>query len=288
MNTKLSLLLLLSFTCQADESWISLLDRDLSQWDTYLSFEHQVGYDGSPPVDEEGNPIEPIGLNNDQKGVFTTEEVNGQIILRVSGEVYGCVVSKNEYENYHFRLEMKWGELKWNPRKALLKDSGILYHSIGPLGAEYWRSWMLSQEFQIMEGHMGDYWNQATSAIDIRAYPPEYIMNPIASEIQPFLALGHGEENGGFCLRSEDLESPPGEWTTLELYCFGNKSIHVVNGEVVMVLKNSRYYEGEKAIPLAKGKIQLQSEAAEVFFRNIEIRQIAALPERFSAFYKED
>ncbi len=40
---------------------------------------------------------------------------------------------------------------------------------------------MLSQELQIMEGHMGDYWCQVTSAMDIRAYTPEYIMKPIAS-----------------------------------------------------------------------------------------------------------
>lgn len=39
---------------------------------------------------------------------------------------------------------------------------------------------LLSHEFQIMEGHMGDYWKQANGAIDIRAYQREYIMIPVA------------------------------------------------------------------------------------------------------------
>ena len=75
-------------------------------------------------------------------------------------------------------------------RKKLLKDSGILYHSIGPIGEDYWRSWMLSQEFQIMEGHMGDFWSQLNSAIDIKAFIPEgEMMNSVADESQPFHSI---------------------------------------------------------------------------------------------------
>ncbi len=45
------------------------------------------------------------------------------------------VFTKEEYSNYHLSLKVKRGDKKWDPRKKLLKDSGILYHSIGPLGA---------------------------------------------------------------------------------------------------------------------------------------------------------
>lgn len=41
-----------------------------------------------------------------------------------------------------------------------------------------------------MQGHIGDYWKQATSAIDIRAYLPEHIMNPVADESQQFIKVG--------------------------------------------------------------------------------------------------
>jgi hypothetical protein len=273
--------------CQTKDegNWTSLLDKDLSHWDRYLSYKHQLGYDGTIPIDENGNEIQPIGLNPEGYDVFTVSEVNNETVLKVSGEIYGCVITKQEYENYHFRLQVKWGDKKFDPRKNLLKDSGILYHSVGPLGAEYWRSWMMGQEFQIMEGHMGDYWSQVTSAIDIRAYLPEYIMNPVAHKSQPFLAMGHDEKIQGFCLRSNNYENKPGEWNTLELVCFENKMLHIVNGHVVMVLQNSRYIKDGESIPLHKGKIQLQSEAAEVFYKNIAIQPLEKLAFKYAQYF---
>ena len=269
----------------ATAQWTPLLDKDLSQWDTYLSYQFEPRYDGSVPIDQNGNPIPPIGENPEGYDVFTVIEQDNEQLLKVSGKIYGCVFTKKEYDNYHFRLQIKWGNKKYDPRKDLLRDSGILYHSIGPLGAEHWRSWMLSQEFQIMEGHMGDFWSQANSAIDIRAYIPEYIMNPVADKSQPFLPLGTGEDIQGFCLRSANYEKPHGEWNTLELVCFEGKSLHIVNGHVVMILKNSRYVEDGKEIPLEKGKIQLQSEAAELYYKNIEIRELESLPEKYAKYF---
>ena len=281
------LLLLLFFLSSFDDNngWTDLLDKDLSQWENYLSYRYPEGYDGAIPKDADGNDLKPIGRNKDEFGVFTMTEEDGQPVLRISGEIYGCVATKSEFENYHLKLQVKWGETVWHPRKQLLKDSGVLYHSIGPHGAESWRSWMLSQEFQVMQGHMGDFWSQANSAIDIRAYLPEYIMNPVADKSQPFLAFGRGEEIKGYCMRSANFERPHGEWNTLELICFENKSIHIVNGEVVMILRNSRYVEDGKMVPMNKGKIQLQSEAAEVFYKNIKIKKLTTLPKEYQHFY---
>lgn len=281
----LATVLLISCETQMDD-WTSLLDPGLSHWDNYLSYRYPENYQGEIPKDEAGNTLSPIGLNRDQYGVFTIIEENKEPVLRISGEIYGCVVTKEEFENYHLRLMVKWGEIKWHPRKDKLKDSGILYHSIGPHGAESWRSWMLSQEFQIMQGHFGDFWSQANSAIDIRAYLPEYIMNPVADASQPFLPMGTGEAIPGYCMRSANYENPDGEWNTVELICFENKSIHMVNGQVVMILRNSRYVEDGVGVPMNKGKIQLQSEACEVFYKNIEIRKLESLPAEYMKYYE--
>ncbi|NCP64562.1 MAG: DUF1080 domain-containing protein [Paraglaciecola sp.] len=269
--------------------WQSLLDPSLSQWDTYLSYKHKESYDGSMPLDENGNAIPPIGLNtgNDTYQVFTVSQEDGQPVLRVSGEIYGAVTSKESYRNYHLRLKFRWGQKKWPPRENMLRDSGILYHAIGEHGQEYYRSWMLSQEFQIMRGHIGDYWQQASSAIDIRAYPPEYIMNPVADETQPFIKVGKGEAINGFVMRKENAEKPFGQWNTLELICFEGQSLHIVNGQVVMVLKNSRYLDDGINKPLVEGKIQLQSEAAEVFYKQIEIKALASLPAQYTGLFSE-
>ena len=285
-NLLLLILSVITFnSCQEKVEWTNLLDMELSLWDTYLSYKLQIEYDGSVPEDKDGNLISPIGLNKTDYTVFTVTAENNEPVLKVSGEIYGCVITKAEYENYHLRLKVKWGDKKWDPRRNLLKDSGILYHGIGPVGIGYWRSWMLSQEMQIMEGHMGDYWSQTTSAIDIKAFIPEHTMNPVADKGQSFISMGAGEEISGFCLRSANYEYNDGEWNTLELICFEDKSIHIVNSHVVMILKNSRYIQDGEKIPLNKGKIQLQSEAAEVYFKNIQIRQLESLPTEYHQYF---
>lgn len=271
---------------QDKEEWTNLLDNDLSNWSTYQSYRHTITYNGKEPVDEKGDIISPIGAGKNEANVFSAVQENGETVLKISGEIYGCLISKKDYENYHLKLQVKWGSKIWEPRKKKLKDSGICYHSIGKNGADYWRSWMLSQEFQIMEGHIGDYWNIANAAIDIKAFIPEGVMSSIASEKQPFIGIGTGSGNPGFCMRSADYESPVEDWTTVELICFEDKSLHIVNGHVVMILQNSRYVVDGKSVPLVKGKIQLQSEAAEVFYKDIQIKDIPSMPAAYAGYFK--
>ena len=266
--------------------WTSLLDQNLSQWDPYLGFRHMPGYQGSIPVDQNGTAIEPVGYGKNAADVFTVSQEKGKPVLRVSGEIYGCLFTKEEFGNYRLKLKVKWGARKWPMREGKVRDSGILYHSVGPAGVDYWRAWMLSQEFQIMEGHMGDYWNIADSAIDIRAFLPEGTMNAVANATQPFLPFGAKPSLSGFCLRSEDHESKPGDWTELELICFEGQSLHIVNGHVVMVLRNSRLMKDGVATPLTKGRIQLQSEGSEVYFSDIKICRLDALPAEYEALFK--
>jgi hypothetical protein len=268
----------------AKDEWIILLDKDHSQWETYLSYRHSVSYHGELPVDASGKPIAPLGYNVDPDHVFSINMENNEPILRISGDVYGCIFTKSEFENYHLRLKVRWGQHKSIPRIDKLKDSGIVYHSIGKSGVDYWRAWMLGQEFQVMEGHIGDYWNISTSAIEIRAFIPEGEMNSVASAKQPFLPFGSGQPEG-FCLRSEDHESEEGEWTTIDLICYEDKSLHIVNGQVVMVLRNSAYLKDGKRIPLIRGKIQLQSEAAEVFYKDIKIRKVRSIPDEYADLF---
>ena len=54
-----------------------------------------------------------------------------------------------------------------------------------------------------------------------------------------------------------------------------------------MALKNARYKNGEKTVPMTGGKLQIQSEAAEVFYRDIEIRPIASMPAKYARFFQD-
>jgi hypothetical protein len=273
-NTKLS-----------EDGWINLLDSSLSKWDMYLSYKYQNGYSGKIPTDVNGNEIPPIGYNKNVNNMFTVIQENNEPILKVTGEYYGCVFTKEKFKNYRLKLKVKFGTKKWEPRADKLMDAGVLYHSQGEAGVDYWRAWMLSQEFQIMEGHFGDYWNIANAAIDIRAYIPEGSMSAVADESQQFIPFGTHTENTGFCMRKMRAETPNNGWTEIELVCFEGKSLHIINGKVVMVLQNSRYFDGEKFQPLVEGKIQLQSEAGEVFYKDIKIKPINKMPAEFEKLF---
>ncbi|MDZ7867838.1 MAG: DUF1080 domain-containing protein [Rheinheimera sp.] len=266
---------------------LSLLDPTLSQWETYLSYRHQENYNGSQPTDAAGKPLAPLGVfpGLDPHGVFTLVQQDGETVLRVSGEIYGALTSKQSFRNYHLTLQYRFGEKKWPPRLDKLKDSGILYHANGPHGQEYFRSWMLSQEFQIMQGHTGDYWQQANSAIDIRAFQPEGEMNAVADVTQPFLKTGRGSGGPGFVMRQFNAEKPDNQWNTVELICFEGQSLHIVNGQVVMVLKNSRSQQDGRDVEMWQGKIQLQSEAAEVFYKNIRLQPLDKLPAQYAGYF---
>jgi len=273
-------LLLAPLTFAAD-GWQPLLDTKLSQFDVYLSYrgdQIMSVINGTAPAD-----LKPVGLNPPGQNVFSVIEQDGKLVLRVSGEYYGCAATRASFTNYHFRAKVKWGEKKWAPRLEEPKDSGILYHSRGDFGVEYWKSWALSQEFQVIEHGLGEYWTQATSAFDIRADPkapgaqaPRW--NPAAPWMEFTAPNNHA-------LAGSD-EDRPGSWNSIELLCFQDNCLHIVNGKVVMALAHARYKDGDKFVPMTGGRLQIQSEAAEVFYEDIEIRAIAALPAEYAAYFK--
>ena len=88
------------------------------------------------------------------------------------------------------------------------------------------------------------------------------------------------------CRRGADNEKAYGEWNELELICFEDKSIHIVNGQVVMALQDSRIHIAEGDEPsLQRGRIQLQSEYAEAYYRDIQIQPIKSLPKQYAKYF---
>lgn len=259
--------------------WRALLDTRLSNFDVYLSY---PGKDILNVIQGKAPGLEPIGLNPKDQDIFKVVQLELGPILRVSGEIYGCLQTKESFGNYHLRLEMRWGEKKWVPRLDEPKDSGILYHSRGPFGVDYWKSWALSHEFQVIEHGLGEYWTQATSAMDIRALPKaEGAEAPRWDPAAPWMEFVAPNNHA---LAGSD-EDRPGQWNRLELVCFADDCVHIVNGKVVMALAHARYRDGGKWVPMTEGKLQIQSEAAEVLYRNIEIRSIPAMPPELQRYF---
>jgi type 1 glutamine amidotransferase len=266
------------------KTWTSLFEGDLNEnWDVFIGAPHTTvkRLDNVNPKSN-GKNAEPLGLNNDPKKVFTFEEDNGENILHISGEIYGGLTSKQVYENYHLKIQFKWGEQVWEPRLLRKRDSGILYHCHGAYTA-FWNVWMASQEFQVQETDVGDYYGLVNVLIDIPSEKKEgekeftYSKN---SKLYPFSALQRFPPN--HCNKGFDNENDHGEWNTLELICYEGTSLHIVNGKVVMALYNSKYKNAENQIvPLTEGRIQIQSEAAEVYYKDAKIKSINRIPKKF-------
>jgi hypothetical protein len=264
------------------DAWTPLFNgKNLAGWDTWLGrrLKSADGSGGaqSAPVDEAiaREYTTPVGLNTDPRGVFSVVQVDGRPAIRISGEIYGGLITQSTYENYHLRFQFKWGTRKWPPREQAIRDSGCCYHSIGPHGASY-GFWMKSFEFQIQEGDCGDFYSLAGVIVDAEAVAK----NPDDPKSDLLYRKGAPKIVGTTrrIIKASTNEPPAGEWNTLELYCLGQTSVHVVNGTPNMVLTGLRHRVDDREVPLTSGRIQFQSEAAEVFYRDIVIRPIREIP----------
>lgn len=272
--TKLALIALAgvhALVCQA-APWRDLFSgKDLLGWDTYLAA--------------------PFGLNNDPKHVFNVVAEDGAPAIRISGEIYGALTTQAEFTNFHLRLECKWGEKRWPPRENAPRDSGIFYCCQGPHGAAS-GAWMRSVQCNIMETGIGQWWSVADTIVDVEGVR----MTPEMETAVPYKKESKGEKvivyksgapqitaDPASCITpSFNNEKPRGQWNTVEVIFWSGHCLHVLNGRVNMVLSNPRYLDHGVVKPLLRaGKLQLQSESAEIFFRNIQVQHIYEIPTEY-------
>ena len=246
---------LISLTTQAQKSLFN--GKNLKNWDIFL---------GSPIAG-----FEDLAKKATPESTYQIIEKEGQKMIHVSGDILASLATKDEYENYHLHLEFKWGENVYGKR-----NSGLLYHSFGPFGVAF-GTWMATIEHQLMHDNLGDTYLMANTYCETKTtksddgksftYSPE-------GELTSFSE----NDNGRSIKKSMDAEKPLGEWNTVDLYCFGQTSVHVVNGQAVMINTNNSKIENGQKVPLSKGKIQIQSEGGEFFIRKIEIEKISSIP----------
>lgn len=279
-------LCLATLVIEAQSGWTPLWNgKNLDGWTTWMRQPEPTSEAPGLARGTEGRYTEPIGSNRDPLKVFTVaDNVDGRPAIRISGEVFGELRSKREFKNYHLRMQFKWGEKKWAPRDRpeTPRDSGLLYHVHSAPGAEG-RTWARSIELQIQEKDVGDlYAVGATIAVRAKVRqgtkPPLYDYDPTGDWM--FFAQSHGQS--GRCVKQPDNEKPNGEWNLVELIAFGEDAIHIVNGKVVMRLRGPMQINAAVPTSVTSGPIILQSEGAELFYRDIEFRPITAIPAEFA------
>jgi len=219
--------------------------------------------------------------------VFTVvDQVDGAPAIRISGEKWGGIITRESFRDYRLVVEFRWGLLTWGQRKNAARDSGVLVHgqgADGSTGRDFNGPWMRSIEAQVIEGGVGDIilvagfeadGTRVTPHISARAgrdRDGETVFDPNgeAREFESGRLNWYGrdvdwQDKLGFRGR-DDVESPYGGWTRLEVIAQGDRITNIVNGKVVA--------EGFRS-SLTEGKILIQSEGAEIFFRRIDLEPV--------------
>jgi len=225
-----------------------------------------------------------VGKNNDPNKVFKIE--NGMIhVLDVQGtppDITGYLATNEDYGHVRVRLEYKFGEKRFGSRAEARRDAGLLYYFFGPDFV-----WGNNLELQIQEQDTGDLWiNGGVS-----------VTSPVIAPGVPIWGSGGGtftvkstyskgsRRDGGTrqanpdirrILKSGDFENREG-WNTVEAVLDGDRVVHLVNGRVVFTgnhVMRQDENEPSKWTPLTGGKICLEAEGAEVWYRNIEVKEI--------------
>jgi len=211
------------------------------------------------------------GRGNDPKKVFTVKDG----MIRISGEEWGCITTDMEYDNYRLITEFKWGQTTYAPRVKNARDSGILLHSQGEDGNSQ-GIWMTSIECQIIEGGTGDFIvvGDGSNKFEITCTVAEekqgnsFVFQPEGPKvtinkdrINWYDRDPNWDDVLGF--RGEnDIEKPVGEWNLLECV--------VKDGEIAVFLNGVLVNKATDVKP-SKGRIQIQSESAEIFFRRVDL-----------------
>jgi hypothetical protein len=212
----------------------------------------------------------------DPHKVFTVEDG----VIHVSGEGAGYLATEKAYKDYHLVVEYKWG--KRTDGSKYVRNSGVLLHGIGPDGAAN-GTWTTCLECQLAQGCEGD-------LIVIRGKDASGKPVPATITCETEIAADkktRWKQGGTKTVYSgkqfwwskhqpffeelrdtrgkDDVASPLGQWTKVECLCDGSRVTIKINGVAVN--------ECFDAFPAA-GKILLQNEGNEIYFRNVELHPL--------------
>lgn len=248
--------------------------KDLSGFDTYLG-----------PARPKGKPLD---KNHDPKNVFTVHDG----LIHVTGEMFGGLVTQDEFEDYRLTIVYRWGEETWPPRKDNARTSGVFLHGAGPpVAGSHGQSARRAPRCIrciIGEGETGGLLllgSTPDEPISIEA-AAEHLEAPNDDRRMPHfqyrpeappMTITHGylarlnrppgwRDVKGFHGR-RDIEHAAGEWNTLVCTCRGPRISIRLNGKLVNEITHSS---------LRRGRITLQSNHAEIFFRRVDLEQFAA------------
>lgn len=204
-----------------------------------------------------------------------------------SKQPFGYIVTEQEFSDYHLRFEYKWGKKKFAPKLDAKRDAGLLYHVIGSDGV-----WPKSVECQVQEGDTGDIFTVFTRVTcPVDPATTNTTANVVTNKTTGIVTTNHVASptfkfpsEGGVpfvqgvsgnirrVMRSKDYEVDG--WNTVEVIARGSSAVHIINGKTNNIIQKLEHFVDNQWVPLTKGKLLLQQEGAEIFYRNVEIKSL--------------
>ncbi len=178
--------------------------------------------------------------------------------LRGDCATHGLFYTNREYSRYILRFDYKWGSKIANNYHMFQYDAGCYYHVIDdriwPVGVEY----QIRYNDQTDENHTGDYWISKVTPMEWYTDGEGHYLSPEAGGVLAKYRVGEHR-----ALKTAEHNALNGEWNSCEIIVMGDEySIHKLNDQVVNVATS---------LGIESGKIGLQSETGEIYYRNIRI-----------------
>jgi hypothetical protein len=185
-----------------------------------------------------------------------------------------------DYSDYRISLEYRWGTKRFAPRLGQVRDAGVVIHNYENPD----NNWPHGVECQIEEGDTGDMWaisSQVQSTIKLDPVqpanappnaPPLIVYTPPEQGGQPATI---GQYMNFMRLRHSSMNEVDG-WNKVEVIARGDTATYIVNGVVNMRITGIKGWDAKTGgwARLDHGKILLQAEDSEVYYRNIRIRPL--------------
>jgi beta-glucanase (GH16 family) len=168
------------------------------------------------------------------------------------------------------------------PRTLSKRDNGLLY---GLVGED--KVWPRCVECQIEEGDVGDFF-----LLDgVRGVQSPHGAGLFGQGISPIHGWPEPGSDAAKAGGNPSTEEPtPGrkikdgnfemldDWNTVEVLWQGDRATHIINGRAVNTI--TRLQQPDPAnpgsfIPLTRGKIAIEIEYAEIWYRRIEVKAFA-------------
>jgi hypothetical protein len=220
----------------------------------------------------------------DPRGVYSIRDGN----IRISGDGFGYLATEKEYHDYRLVAEFKWGRSNWRGREKNARDSGLFLHSVGPDGnsIDGKGAFRCAIECQVMQGRVGDlmlikgkdeqgkpipvgFTAEVAAGRDGEGWPTwkkggEKLVLSQTGRLN-WLGIDPDWKDALDFRGKSDVESAGEEWTKVECVCEGGRIAVWVNGKHVN--------EVSECSPRS-GRILLQCEGSEIFFRKVELHPL--------------